>query len=262
MESNVSIVTAFYDIGRGEWEGYYSRTNHQYFSYFSYLAQMNVEMVIYTQYEFKDKIEEIRNSFGFANKTKVVVWDNLFENDFVDKIHNVMKDSYYRSLPIEPGCPEYWNPKYVYLNMHKAEFVYDAIENGYVTNEQVAWIDFGYCRDIDRLPKSRIWNYEFEPSINFFQIKELDNRSVIDIMRTNTVYIQGCHIVANEYHWRFLKDSVWLVANSMLECGIIDDDQTMLLMAYRNEPRMFKLNYVDTNQDGWFVIFKKFNNAK
>lgn len=263
MESNVSIVTAFFDIGREKWEGWSRRTIYQYFSSFSYLAQMNVEMVIYTESKFKDKIEEIRNSFGFADKTKIIVWENFFEHSLVEKIQKVMDDEFYKSLPTEPECPEYWSSEYVYVNMCKSEFVCDAIENQYVTNDQVAWIDFGYCKEIDTLPKSRIWNYNFEAGINLFQMKELDNKSVIDIMRTNAVYIQGCHIVAtNKSYWKFLKDLVWFATNSMLDCGIIDDDQTMLLMAYRSDPKLFKLNYIDINEDGWFVIFKKYNNAE
>jgi protein YibB len=262
VESNVSIVTAFFDIGRGDWQGYYSRTNHQYFSYFSYLAQMNVEMVIYTQTEFADKITQIRNSFGYAEKTKVIILDHLFNQKTIDKIQDIMNDEYYRSLPTEPGCPEYWNPKYVYLNTCKAYFVTNAIDLGFITNEQVAWIDFGYCRDIDRLPKSRIWNYNFDDKINLFQIKGFDKRTIIDIMRTNTVYIQGCHIVGPKHAWTDFNSYVWSSFDSMFECGIIDDDQTMLLMAYRRNPDFYKINFIDTNEDGWFVIFKKFNYAE
>ena len=262
MESNISIVTAFFDIGRGKWDGYYNRTNHQYFAYFSYLAQMNVEMVIYTQTEFAEKIREIRNSFGFSNKTTVVEYDHFFDDSRLDSIQQVMDDPYYQSLPTEPGCPEYWNPKYVYLNTCKSYFVYNAVDCGYVTNDQVAWIDFGYCRDIDRLPKSKIWNYDFGENMNLFQIREFDNRSVVDIMRTNTVYIQGCHIVGPKSKWTDMDGYVWGSFDSMMECGIIDDDQTMLLMAYRKYSDFFKINYIDTNEDGWFVIFKKFNNAE
>ena len=173
-----------------------------------------------------------------------------------------MDDPYYQSLPTEPGCPEYWNAKYVFLNMLKSHLVADAVYCGHVTSEQVAWIDFGYCRDINVLPKSRIWNYDFGDKINFFNIRQFDNRSIIDIMRSNSVYIQGCHIVAPRDYWEELDSYVYESFDSMIDCGIIDDDQTMLLMAYRNYPWHFNVNFIDTNEDGWFVIFKKFNNAE
>jgi len=264
MKSNVSIVTAFFDIGRGNWEGYYSRNNNQYLYYFSYLAQMDIELIIYTESKFKNKIEEIRNSFGHLDKTKIVIWDTLFENccqDKIEKIQSIMDDEEYKKLPVEPGCPEYWNPKYVLLNAFKSKFVNDAIQNEYVTNEQVAWIDFGYCRDIDTISKSRIWNYDFPHKINVFNIKSFDNKPVFDIMKTNTVYIQGCHIVAPKEYWKFLEEGVDKSMESMIDCGIIDDDQTMLLMAYRKNPSLFETHYIDTSENGWFVIFKKFNNA-
>jgi hypothetical protein len=38
-----------------------------------------------------------------------------------------------------------------------------------------------------------------------------------------------------------------------------DDDQTLLLMAYRNAPALFETHFVDAAKTGWFVLFKDYN---
>ena len=39
----------------------------------------------------------------------------------------------------------------------------------------------------------------------------------------------------------------------------MDDDQTLLLMAYRNAPQLFETHFVDAAKGGWFVLFKDYN---
>ena len=40
---------------------------------------------------------------------------------------------------------------------------------------------------------------------------------------------------------------------------LMDDDQTLLLMAYRNAPSLFETHFVDAANAGWFVLFKDYN---
>lgn len=48
---SITIVTAFFDIGRGDWSvenghpNYLQRSNEKYFKYFSNLAQLENEMI-------------------------------------------------------------------------------------------------------------------------------------------------------------------------------------------------------------------------
>jgi hypothetical protein len=44
---------------------------------------------------------------------------------------------------------------------------------------------------------------------------------------------------------------------SLMRVDLIDDDQTLMLMAYKENKEKFKLNTV--NPADWFVIFKDFN---
>ena len=77
MTESISIVTAFFDIGRGDipkdkgYPIYTHRTTETYFEYFSNLAKLENEMIIFTSEEYKDKILKIRKE----KPTKIIVID-------------------------------------------------------------------------------------------------------------------------------------------------------------------------------------------
>ena len=64
--SDVTIVTAFFDIGRGDWTPdkglphYLHRTTDTYVERFGNLATLENEMVIYTSADLVDKVTELR----------------------------------------------------------------------------------------------------------------------------------------------------------------------------------------------------------
>ena len=64
--TNISIVTAFFDIGRGGWTQdkghphYLLRTNETYIERFSYLAQLENEMVVFTTEDMIPKLKKLR----------------------------------------------------------------------------------------------------------------------------------------------------------------------------------------------------------
>lgn len=66
MKESITIVTAFFDIGRGNWNRAngrsrsLERTNNTYLKYFRRLAKLENKMVIFTSSEFKEKILALR----------------------------------------------------------------------------------------------------------------------------------------------------------------------------------------------------------
>lgn len=77
MNSSITIVTAFFDIGRGDWTSnkgfspHLERTADTYIQYFENLSKLDNDMVIFTSSELKPKIEAIRN----GKNTVVVALD-------------------------------------------------------------------------------------------------------------------------------------------------------------------------------------------
>jgi hypothetical protein len=80
--NDITIVTAFFDIGRGDWTPdkglphYLHRTNKTYFDRFSHMAKLDNPMVVYTSKEFINDIKFIRQD----RPTEILALD--FPNSF------------------------------------------------------------------------------------------------------------------------------------------------------------------------------------
>lgn len=66
MKSSTTIVTAYFDIGRGEWtanKGFrekLARSADVYLDYFKRLAALENDMIVFTSPDLKERIEAIR----------------------------------------------------------------------------------------------------------------------------------------------------------------------------------------------------------
>ena len=263
----LGIVTAFFDIGREDWAkrpntpAWLARSTEDYFACFERMCRLENEIVVFTQSRFAERIAAARAKLGFSNETRIVCKDDLFEDHGADlgKIARVMNLPGFLVGVTHPHCPEYWEPRYVLINYLKSFFACEAIAQRFVTSEFLAWVDFGYCRDESALAKSRTWDYPFSDKIHLFNVEKLDSQDLISIIKTNKVYLQGCHIVAPRNQWADLKRLMQNAFELLLSYDLMDDDQTLLLMAYRNAPSLFETHFVDAVNTGWFVLFKDYN---
>ena len=268
--SDITIITAFFDIGRGNLPQtkhgrplpfYQHRTVDEYFHFFNYLAQVKNDMVIYTSPDLAERVHSVRDAHGLGDKTTVVVMESYLPKGFEvykDKIQSIMDSPEYYGKVVNLQLIEYWHVDYVLVNIFKSLYVNHAIENGYVKNELTAWIDFGYCRDPNRIPEHGHWTYNFDPEkIHFFNIRPIEQRPIDSIIYTGDVYIMGCHLVAGTKKWKLVTELMMGSLEMLLKHNLIDDDQTLLLMSYLLKPEEFELRFVNPND--WFIIFKDYN---
>jgi len=271
--SEITIVTAFFDIGRGDLPAmkygrilphYQHRSTETYFEFFKNLSKIKNPMVIFTTHDLADRVRNIRIAEGLGDKTTVISVDSYLPDDlshYKEKIEKVMNDPEYISKIVNPQLIEYWHSDYVLVNILKSWYLNYAIERDVVKTDLVAWIDFGYVRNLETLPKNLKWNYDFDKEkIHLFNMRDIDgnlNRTLADIVYTGDVYIQGCHIVAGSNMWKKLYNLVLLNLDLALSMNLSDDDQTFLLMSYLSAPQYFELHY--NSPDDWFRIFKDYN---
>lgn len=264
--NEISIVTAFFDIGRGDWTPdkglphYLHRTTETYLERFSHMAKLENDMVVFTSEDLADKIHKLRE----GRPTEIVVVD--FKNvlpDVRQKISEIQNSLEYKNKiePSQAKNPEYWNVDYVLVNMLKSSFVRQSIQHNLVKNDLIAWLDFGYCRDESTLNGVSRWCYPFnKEKIHFFSIKEYDQQKTIsDVIFSNDVHITGPCIVSSKHMWPQLEMLVNHSLNELLKNNLVDDDQTLLLMSYLSAPNLFKLHKV--SQDDWFIVFKEYNES-
>jgi protein YibB len=262
--NNITIVTAFFDIGRGDWTPdkglphYLQRTTETYLKRFGNMAKLENKMIVYTSEDLAKEVKFLRGE----KPTEVLIVDfpNSFEN-LREKVSKIQKDPDYQAKinPMQVRNPEYWNADYVVVNALKSTFVNKAIELGLVKTDLVAWLDFGYCRDESTLNGVTNWSYPFDKEkIHFFNIKDWKEGTLIqDVIANNDVHITGPCIVAGKTVWPKLEYLVHFSIDELAKNNLIDDDQTLLLMSYLSQPDLFELHRVST--DDWFIVFKDYN---
>lgn len=140
----LTLVTAYFDIGRGSFAKY-KRNNNKYIDYFKFWARIKNKLVVYTSPEFADSILEIRKSFDLGDKTIIKVIDDFrqIDSDLYARIKRTMNNTFSLNFHKETDHLEAYNPDYNYITSIKYHFVADAVENNYAEG-MIAWIDFGF----------------------------------------------------------------------------------------------------------------------
>ena len=245
--SKITIVTAFFKIKREDWRGF-ERSDEQYFEHFKVWAQLKNKLILYVESEeLKERVINYRTELGLGEQTIVNVIPNCLEleSKLYEDIVKATTNPIQKLFRLGKLNPEVWNPTYNYIMLLKSWCVCDAIKNNHAEG-MIAWIDFGYNHGgypIDKTSDfSFEWSYDFPDKINMFTIQELDDRPIFEIVMSMDTYIMGGFIVAPSTlwprFWELLKSSM----QSLLDCGMSDDDQNIMLMAYRKQPEICHLH--------------------
>jgi protein YibB len=268
--SKISIVTAFFDIGRGEWTPdkglphYLQRSTDVYIKRFSYLLNLDTDITVYTSPDLVNTLTEL--SVGKLAKTTIVGIDLSEFDSIKERIVDIQQNELFKNSisPNQLKNPEYWNSDYVLVTNLKAYFVDLSIKNGLSKNDMVAWIDFGYCRSEQNIPQSNSWEYNFDPTkLHLFAYKQYDGKNILEIIATNDVYILGAKVVAHKSMWSIMAQLMKSSQDKLFENNFVDDDQGLWLISSLMEPYLFELHTIPDHQLGGdpFVLFNEFNDT-
>lgn len=272
--SKISIVTAFYDIGRGDWSTsveknggplphYLQRSTDKYIEHFTRLCELDTEIIVFTSPELAPRLKSI------SNNVKVFVYDYYeIHLELRNKIKAIQEDPEFVRIinPYQVRNPEYWSNDYVGVTSLKAYFVTKAFDAGLITNEWASWVDFGYCRDSEHIPVSKKWEYDFTPGkMHLFNYIEPNEQMILENIQlavlNNIVYIIGGVFVGQKDSWYMLNDSMKKSLEFLMRNKLVDDDQGLLLISYFMHPGLFELHKMDPNAPVEDVrsILRKFN---
>lgn len=242
----ITIVTAFFDINRANMKGF-NRSNQKYLDYFKFWARIKNRLVVFADKETIKKVLEIREEFGLLDKTETVEIDDYTEIDseLYNRINNVMSTNYYRDFRLHRNVPEAVSPKYNYVVSLESWACSEAVKRN-LTTGMVAWLDFGFNHGGEVYAKPEefdfTWEHDFSDKIHYIQLCELDDCPPFEILRRNDTYIQGSMIIAPDYMWEGLWQSMRRNMMALTTAGLTDDDQLLLLMSYREKPEDFELH--------------------
>ncbi len=257
MKKEITIVTAYFDIGRKQFKNY-ERDNNKYIEYFKFWARIKNNIVVYTQPEFKEEIIKIRKNFGLENKTKVITIDNIYEieSEIYKKMVDIEKSKYFRNYKYINTTPEN-KADYNYIMFLKSWCLMETVKKKYNKTDFLAWLDFGFNHGgavyTNPLEFDYLWEYDFEDKIYFFTPYGDNDKPIFHLVQSGEVCVSGTpYFVPAKLmgdYWNLMLSSM----NSLLDVGLMDDDQTILLMAYRKNKDIFKLIKSD-----WFMPIKEY----
>ena len=252
----VTIVTAYFDIGRENFNGK-PRSNLKYAEYFKFWARIQNNIVVYTDSVMAEQVKKIRDSFGLLDKTKIIIINDIskIEPQILNRLESIVRtDDFINYRYMDNSADN--NPKYNYIMLLKSWCINDAVEKGYAKG-LVAWLDFGFNHGGSVFSNEEEFNYLWiapvdKNKISMFSIKDDDSKPIFRIIESYDVYMMGAPFIvpdklANKF-WNLIKNAM----NSLLDCGFMDDDQTLMLMAYRKEPSIF-----DIKKSSWFMPLKE-----
>lgn len=247
----IILVTAFFDIGR---EAYtvYSRTNEEYFDYFDFWACIENRLIVYCEPENEEKIRLIREKYHREGETMVVPIANI--KAIEPKIYERMKavEQNKRFVRFRYYSDALSNKAdYNYLMMLKYWFLWDATSRYKDQNAHFVWLDFGYNHGnayyLDKSDFNFKWTYDFDEKINLFCLSDPDAVSSIDSLQFQNDCIIGHTVVCtreiSEKLWGYVKEMI----EALLALDCMDDDQQLLLMAYKAHKEEFTIRICD-----WF----------
>ena len=254
--NEITLVTAFFDIGRKDYKRY-PRSNDDYLEYFSVWARMNNKVIVYTNSDMAKKVIEVRRKYGLESKTIVIeVNDETeIEKELYDKMYLISQnDEFLNFRFIHDALSN--NAKYDYVMLLKYWCLKDAVQKGYASG-MVAWIDFGFNHGDKCYINPEEFNFTWKTNLNnqkihLFSLHELDDTPIFKHVMKLDDSLMGAPIILPD----FLCDKFWnlvkLSMESLIRVGFIDDDQLLILMAYREKSELFEIHISD-----WFLPLKE-----
>lgn len=257
----MDIVTAYFDINRENWKSF-NRSFEKYFDKFSKWSKLNNNIICYVNsQEIAERIISLRKEYGLLHKTQLVVLPDYKELDIelYESIKKVSSNRIQRNFHVFPNNPESYNADYNYVMMLKFWCLKDALKRNLYTSDFVMWLDFGYSPLIEGTNFEFEWGKEkFEnDKINMFSIKKITDVPIFDIVRNMDTILVGCLFSLNIMHVDWLWSNMRANMISLNKVGLMDDDQVIMLMCYREKPELFKIN-----KSRWDDIIFEYSDAK
>lgn len=262
MKNETTLITAFFDIGRGKYniQRCEKRTCKKYFDYFKFWCRVNNNLIVYTTSDFKDEIINIRNKYHKENKTTVIVIDNIFsiEQDIYNKMKEIENNQDFCNF-------RFWNIEvsnkadYDYIMMMKYWCMADAVSKNLIKTKDVTWIDFGFNHGGVCCTNPIEFDFTITTpetgKILLFHLPERDPKKTHSGLSLQFQFdsIMGAPVVCPkelvDKFYQLIRSSMI----SLLSLDCIDDDQQLLLMAYKKESKLFLIQSSD-----WFMPLKEY----
>jgi protein YibB len=246
-----TIVTAYFDIDRGNWDNKFKRDTSSYLQKAKRMLSLDDFMVIYTEPKFLDFVKEQRRKY--IDKTRIisVTQEELPYYSIKDSIKNIMESDKFKEGLVNPTCPEVCVPMYDVIMWSKVPIVCQAIESNFFNTTHFVWLDFGINDDIlpdDSLNKQLL--PDNIPDKLRFLCRKIPTQADLDIevfYKSNSNRFAGGLFSGDIEHFQKLEKLFEDEVENCLKERLVDCDQSIFAVIALKNSVLFSLYSGDWN---------------
>jgi hypothetical protein len=278
MDNNITIVTAFFEIGRDTWAAEFKRDASFYVNAFLHYLDYPYQMVCYIDDRYIETILEKYKESKYKNKRFIPInriwldeniraWKKLPVDRkiingerYKELLNNRLHFMYPNGIPETNRknhlFPENEFAEYNVINHSKIDFIINAIMKNHITSQFTCWCDFGYFNSqhkgvVETFPMHVLESKKFHRNkISFLLRKSVDDKDknmeytvvFAPEVFTGTFFGGPTHLMFE------LQDLYHSCIDDMHRQEISDDDQHVYLRCYFKDPRIFDLHVIQSEE--------------
>jgi len=251
MNTNYTIITAFFDIGRDKWS-HYTRSVDKYLHNAKRMLSLQDDMIIFIEHKFIDFVKQVRKNI--KNKTTIIPLNiqDLYWYQYLNQIQTIMDSSEFKNNLINPKCPEVSNPLYDIIMFSKTMLINLAILNNLSNHEHYVWLDFGIHDNMlkDNMLNTKLFNKGIGDKIKFLcrEYPKSSDLNLHSFFKSNTNRFAGTMFSGHKNYLVKFNELLHTDIINALNNNIIDCDQNFFSNVYIKNPDMFDLYFGDWSE--------------
>jgi len=237
---NVTVVTAFYDIGRDD------RAFYHYLPWLPKIFLVNYPMIVYCHPDHKLLVKSLRKN----RPTLVITTDSFPLQNYTLQIAQIIQKQNYRNklgFRATGRTPEWNTPAYIPIQFSKFEWLRRSIALNPFNSNYFYWMDAGmgrfYAESVIGAPKLYVFDKVLDDKVTV-SIFDSTWPPVRPIIGTRITSIAGTMFGGR-------KDSVYKLCNhgldffhnNLIKAGKADNEQVFLGIMYWRQPKFFNVLY-------------------
>lgn len=244
-KQSVTIVTAFFDIGRDNWSTSHARSVDKYLENASRMLSLDNNMVIFIEPKYYDfVVDKRRDNKSITQIYKIELHDlPMYKN--VSTFNSIMKSFKYRNALADPTVPECTQPLYDVIMFSKTWFIQQAIQHNDFNSTHWVWLDFGVHPHMLRTEhlNTKLFQTGVDDKIKFLcrSQPESSDLDLFDFYTSHTNRFAGTMFTGCTQNMLKLHEYMMQEVDTCINEQVIDCDQSLFAIVYLRHPELFKL---------------------
>jgi protein YibB len=272
-EIDLTVTTAFFDLGRETWTGY-KRSVEDYLNYSKNMLSLDCNMVIYTQENFYQHFKETRMKIDpELSKTRIVILplEQIPYYEYLEKITNLMNDDFFihniKNRHPDQLRPEANYPIYNIVQFAKSKFVSKTIQSNPFNTDYHCWMDAGiYHSGFPEEFRGKKFPSKNQDTLKdgkihqFYRVfpKEKDIHKVSYYSELDDVRIVGAWFGGHKNALETYSNIINKVVDDSIKEKVISDDQNIYTISYLENKDLFTLHDGNFARNPYFAALDYF----